>query len=307
MSGTRKADALLRGPTHFLRNLVEAGGPRPEQYAHLDRCYSPIMALVRCGHIRHADLREIWPGLGRPFNTTETMQGFGILKPHGYAGDFEIIDRIYTRWVSPDPDLARWDEYFHHHKATSAVRNRKQYFLSLLERVSKRSRSPLRVLSVGCGPARECREWLEQRDGVRFDLLDRDRRALDYAMRLNRGHEDEIRPIRGNAFRFRPDERYHLIWAAGLFDYLDDVAFRRLARHLFRLLRPGGLLTIGNFGPKNPSRDYMEFGHWLLRHRSQEQLYDLATDGERTTTDENVCVDREPEDINLFLHLGRPA
>jgi hypothetical protein len=72
-----------------------------------------------------------------------------------------------------------------------------------------------------------------------------------------------------------------------------------------RGLRPGGLLTIGNFGPKNPSRDYMEFGHWFLRHRSENQLYDLAGDDVRTTAGDNVCVDREPEDINLFLHLGR--
>ena len=48
-----------------------------------------------------------------PILSLETMQGHAYLKPHGYAGDFELIDKIYTYWKSDDPNLIRWDDYFH--------------------------------------------------------------------------------------------------------------------------------------------------------------------------------------------------
>lgn len=290
-----------------LRELVRGDGPSPTDYPILDEIYRGIMQLVRSGQSTPSDLAALWPTLGDAFNDPDTMQGFGILKPHGYAGDFEMIDRIYTLHHASHPRLANWDRYFHSHKATHAVRNRKRYFLDLLARVrASRSGTVVRVLSVGSGPARECAECPATPSApVTFDLVDRDDRALRYASRLNRESPHEIRYIHANAFRYRSDEPYDLIWSAGLFDYLGDDQFRALLKHLVQLLRPGGLISIGNFGPHNPSRDYMEFGHWFLNYRSDSQLYDLAHDKGRTTGFDNVCVDSEPEGINLFLHLTR--
>ena len=64
--------------------------------------------------------------------TSKTIQGFIFTKPHGYAGDFEIIDKIYRTEISGNPRYKNWDEYAQNHDAAIAVRNRKSYFKNFL-------------------------------------------------------------------------------------------------------------------------------------------------------------------------------
>ena len=86
--------------------------------------------------------------------TVDTMQGNAFLKPHGYAGDYEIIDKIYMEWHSPDSSLRVWDKYFHLQSASTAVRNRKKYFISLVKKVATR-KSHTNILNIGSGPGRD--------------------------------------------------------------------------------------------------------------------------------------------------------
>jgi SAM-dependent methyltransferase len=250
--------------------------------------------------------------MGDAFFSTRTVQGLGIVKPYGYAGDFEFIDRIYTQWLSPDPRLTAWDVYLQQHKAPKAVRNRKVYFLNLLRGyLSTADHLEIRVLSVGCGPARECAEFFAQSDfantRVHFHLLDQDPRALAYARTVNAQYSVSTTFHQGKAHAFSCGHTFDFIWSAGLFDYLSDHAFSVLTRNLYRRLSPGGLLTIGNFAPTNPSRDYMEFGDWYLRYRTAEDLYDLALKSGAVGHVDQLCVDSEPEGTNLFLHVSRPV
>jgi extracellular factor (EF) 3-hydroxypalmitic acid methyl ester biosynthesis protein len=296
----------------YLRLLSTRGGPAPEEYTELDECFHRIATAVRSGVLDATDVRASWPALGDAFFSTQTIQGLVIRRPYGYAGDFETIDRIYTNWVSPDPRLSAWDRYLQQHKAPQAVRNRKRYFLDLLKRyLAGSDRASIRVLSVGSGPARECLEFFrfgqQDIDRVSFDLVDQDPAAIAYAQALNAASAARITCYCCRAQRFRPAETYDFIWSAGLFDYLSDRAFTALAGHLYRWLRPRGLLTIGNFAPTNPTRDYMEFGEWHLHYRTADDLYRLAFDCGLITDPNQLCVDSEPEDINLFLHVARPA
>ena len=43
-----------------------------------------------------------------------TIQGFVYNKPHGYAGDFEVIDRIYNYHIAEPKHLSKWDTFFIH-------------------------------------------------------------------------------------------------------------------------------------------------------------------------------------------------
>ena len=111
--------------------------------------------------------------------STRTMQGFALRKPHGYAGDFEIIDRIYLRHITDDPSLKSWDTYYHQQSATKAVRNRKDYFHKLLDK-QKETREASRILNVGSGPARCVFEWLgaNATAQVAFECIDIDENAV---------------------------------------------------------------------------------------------------------------------------------
>jgi len=287
-----------------LKQMIANGGPLKEDYEELNR----IIDSIDCEGVDSAEhelLNIITPVLVR-----NTMQGHAFHKPHGYAGDYEIIDKIYTYWHSPDPGLRKWDEFFHCQDAVVAVRNRKQYLIDLLHQI-ERSRNlegerSLKVLNVGSGPARDVREYFESNpDSIAsFDCIEVDRNAIQYANRVCAPYVDRIDFINKNIFRFRSKERYDLIWSAGLFDYLNDKQFETLLARLMSHLKEDGILVIGNFARGNPSRSYMEkFGEWFLNHRTEEELRTLA---ERAgVRRRSIQVSSEERKVNLFLHVDK--
>ena len=113
-----------------IKRIISNGGPLREDYETLRNFISELDELNDKQEAEFFDL--ISPAL-----CLETMQGFAFQKPHGYAGDHEIIDKIYTHWHSSDPSLRKWDEFFHSQEAPIAVRNRKQYFINLLGEIEK--------------------------------------------------------------------------------------------------------------------------------------------------------------------------
>ena len=249
------------------------------------------------------DVEEIRSSLAESLEL-DTLQGFALRKPHGYPGDFEIIDHIYLERHAEDPRCRRWDQYFHSQAATRAVRNRKSYFHRLLDQLTEPASGLIRVLNVASGPCRCLHEWLSlhPKSKIHFDCIDNDRDALRYAGTLNKEYLDRITLTCGNALRTDLAARYHLIWVAGLCDYLSDERAEMLIRRLSAALVPGGELVIGNFGDVNPSRPYMEIvGDWILTHRSARSLLSLAKCAGVDVMDAKIGA--EQEGVNLFLHV----
>lgn len=91
----------------FVKRLVEKGGPE-------------ILEKVGKRIINSSQFRQYFKEFGDAMSP-KTMQGFALQKPHGYAGDYEIIDKIYTETVSHDRALTKWDLYFHAQHAPRAV------------------------------------------------------------------------------------------------------------------------------------------------------------------------------------------
>ena len=89
---------------NYIKKLLQKGGPDPSEYDTFNRCIDVVASQVRVGKISKEEIKVIQTAFGKTF-CTETMQGFAYVKPHGYAGDFEIIHRIYQEWLSPDPQL----------------------------------------------------------------------------------------------------------------------------------------------------------------------------------------------------------
>ncbi len=66
---------------------------------------------------------------------------------------------------------------------------------------------------------------------------------------------------------------FDLVYAAGLFDYLEDRAAKRLTQTMFDILRPGGYLLVANFLPGIYDAGYMEsFMGWNLIYRDRHQI-----------------------------------
>lgn len=188
---------------NFIQQLIARGGPEPEEYSSLDAWFTRIHGLVCTGVFAKADLLGLREAFGDAMSPA-TLQGFVCAQPHGYAGDFEIIDRIYLQHVSPYPHLARWDKYFLASAASKAVCNRKSYFHEILDRHSSRT-SPFRVLKLASGPGRSMFEWLSTHPNaeVIFDCVEIDANAISYAKSLNHAFLDRISFQQKNVIRFR--------------------------------------------------------------------------------------------------------
>lgn len=239
-----------------------------------------------------------------------TLQGHVFLKPYGYAGDFEIIDKIYCQHTSAKEHLAKWDLYFHSTAAVKAVRNRKIYFIELLQSVEKQrsemNAEKFNVLNIASGSGRDIQEFFMQNsaNGLVFDCIDQDADAIAFAQNLCADYLSQITFHKANALKFRNDKKYNLIWSAGLFDYFNDKTFKFMLKRYFSMLEDGGEMVIGNFSENNPSRNYMEImGEWFLNHRSNETLIELATECDLSAS--SITVGQEPLGVNLFLHIKK--
>jgi extracellular factor (EF) 3-hydroxypalmitic acid methyl ester biosynthesis protein len=288
----------------FIKKVIENNGPDKSDYHNLKIEIERIGNLLEKNsnsqqHQKLLDLIE-------PALTLKTVQGFAFQKPHGYAGDFEIIDKIYTQFKSDDESFRRWDEFFHAQEAPCAVRNRKTFFLNILNRATQ-NKDSIRVLNVGSGPGRDIYEYFNNnpKSKIHFDCIDHDKKAIAYASDLCNQYLDRITFINSNIFKFKTSQKYDLIWSAGIFDYLNDKLFVSLLKKLYSFLGDGGVLYIGNFSNHNPTRKYMEiFGNWHLIHRSKEQLQYLSS---LAGIDHiNTSILSEPLRINLFLQIFKP-
>ena len=291
-----------------LRRLL-ARGPTPDDYGMLTDLVRELLTIRGAGTdvpLSRHERGELHAILGNRLTNTGTLFGHCLVKPHGYAGDFEIIDRIHTRFISDDPVCGRWDRYFQSTPGPRAVRNRKQYFKAIVRDLLARTRGPLRILNVASGPARDVKECLEEipgaRERLRFDCVEMDAKAIAYATELLGSDAENARFFHANALRFRPLGPYDLVWSAGLFDYFDDRTFVRLLRRLAVARKPGAEMIVGNFHPRDPGRPLMVLQDWILNYRTEDELRNLAgAAGENT----EVRVEQEPEGVNLFLRTRR--
>jgi len=96
----------------------------------------------------------------------QTIQGFGYRKPHGFAGDFEIIVYKYQKKLNADIRFQKWDKYLHSQEACKAVLNRKSYFID-----------------IASGPCRDLLELFEQipTEKIRIKCVEIDGNAIVYA------------------------------------------------------------------------------------------------------------------------------
>jgi extracellular factor (EF) 3-hydroxypalmitic acid methyl ester biosynthesis protein len=281
-----------------LLDIARRDGPSEQEYGYCSALMDRISLLRSHRVISDPENDDLWSTIGEA-STPKTLMGFIYKKPHGYHGDFEIIDRFYSKHISSEPHLHRWDRWIQSLEATEAVRNRKDFFKQLVSGLQC-DRLPC-ILSVGSGPCREISESYSE--GQRFEVtcLDLDPKAISYA----RSNVDpgSVTFLQKNALRMNFKNEYDLVWSAGLFDYLEDRLFIIAIKKMHRAARLGGEIVIGNFSENNPSRSAMEWGNWYLIHRTEQELrrlVDLAGIPSRS-----VKVLTEPLGINLFLSISK--
>ncbi|MBW6477781.1 MAG: class I SAM-dependent methyltransferase [Bacteroidales bacterium] len=281
-----------------LKKILSQKGPHSEEFKDIIKIFEDLS--------KEDDIEQFRDML-EPILKSDTLMGHSFIKPLGYSGDYQIIEKMYTSHKSLNPELFKWDEFFHWLPAVSAVVNRKGMAVSLLKSLNRKTqKARTKVLILGSGPATEVNEYFESvtDNKIYFDLVDFDQRAIEHAEAKNYKYMDYITFHNKNVLRFSPEGSYDLIWSAGLFDYFQDKLFVRLLRRFSCSLNDQGEMIIGNFNTSNPSRKIMEvLGDWYLYHRTEEQLINFAI--EAGIPPENIEIFSEPLKINLFLKVKK--
>ena len=250
MPSTVALNQLSEEERIFLNALVEKGGPEPHEY-------SEFAAIVN--NLEDQEL-DYFRNVIRKSLNKNTLIGHGFVKPYGYPGDFTIIHNIYKVHVNPDNKYGNWDRFFQNQAGAQAVRNRKDYFLKRCAEIEKGGVEVKHVLILGSGPATDVNEYLQNnpKSKIKFDLVDFDQNAIDFAKEQNEPFKDSIKYFKINVLRYKPYQWYDLIWSAGLFDYFKDKHFVYMINKYYKYLLDGGEFIIGNFSHSNPTRRLME-------------------------------------------------
>ena len=289
----------------YVKHIVAQDGPEVDEYQHHLSWYADLNRQIEAGEITEQQRDLLRAEFGSAYSIA-TLQGYVYTWPLGYAGDYRMIEKIYQHSISPDPRFQKYDLFFQRQLAPQAVRNRKQYFQQLVRKLCEKSSNPISVLNLASGPCREIRELLDESPDlpVNFVCVEYDPQAVQHATVVTHRHSSKIEFVTKNVFRYKPQQRFSLIWSAGLFDYFDDGVFCRILKRFLSYLERGGEVVIGNFGMENTTKDYMEaIGKWYLHHRSDDLLEDLAH--RAGVSDEHcVAIGAEPTGVNRFLHVG---
>ena len=242
-------------------------------------------------------------------------------KPAGYPGDFEIMNYVYD-WQREGEGV--YAQLLHRIglEVAECIATRMHVVRKIIADVvrARANGKPARVMSLGCGSAREIQLFLE--DGaapdapVEFTLVDQEQAALAYAYEKSYPRTLAEKPgatvralnvsftevLRGGQWldEIGPQD---LIYSVGLIDYLADKRAKALAHRLFDRLAPGGLLIIGNMNEVELSNLWpMEFlTDWHLFYRTDRDMlgWTEGMKGQRAWTE------TAPTDRVRLLHVRK--
>lgn len=283
-------------------------------HAALDRCLGQLSATDLWGEANRLPSGPLWQIAG-DWLTVGELQHRARFKPRGYAGDFEMLEKICTDYTCDHPLGKVFDRYFQAQHAPQAVRNRTEIVADAIVQTcqQKLPSGIARVASIGSGPALDVRWALDRLDvgqceAPEVTLIDMDPAALDHAEKHLTGRitDERLHLVRENLFRLGQPGRAEqflqgcdLIACTGLFDYLDDQNVAGLLGTLWQMLAENGRLLVFNFAPTNRSRAYMEWiGNWYLIYRDTDQMQKLA--GDAGIPVDQMRIDAEPSGANLY-------
>ncbi len=223
-------------------------------------------------------------------------------KPRGYAGDAVLLDYMYRLRPDDFADVAPCGLLVHQFlvegPAPSAVRHRLGVLADALQRVGQRPEGPGRALAVACGHLRELAQVPPDAWPREIVALDQDHDSLavveatypDPRLTARRGTVRDVLARRIGA------EPFDLVYAAGLFDYLEQPVAAALTARMFDLVAPGGRLLLANFTPETPDIGFMEaMSEWHLIYRTEADMWTLIDGvapqaGARTWRDPSGCI-----------------
>jgi CRP-like cAMP-binding protein/SAM-dependent methyltransferase len=251
--------------------------------------------------------KEIFPYLMR-----SRFAERAYFKPKGYAGDFLMMEHIYTNIPKGEGKLGEIiDDFCLQRPGSLAIRGRRILLKEQLMRLSGAiaARGGItRIMNLACGPNRELFDFLADCDyseTIEALCVDIDSEALQYTNQYVNifPHRASIRLMSENVIKWSLGRVKHhiepldIIYSAGLCDYLDPRLFRALITQCHRHLKPGGTLLLGNFTFYPDCLFLDKLLKWELIYRTEDDLRELFAP---TPFGDRVTILIEEAGVNLF-------
>ncbi len=291
---------------------IDAGLRSAQPYAALNDLLHHLRALKRtCS--ASAWLTAVGTLRAHPLHQAllqSPLTGRAFRKPRGYAGDAVLLDVIYGTGDRPQAEtslgLAIYSCEFESH-ASRSTRARKARLAREFDRAAAQH-GTASVLSLACGHLREIElSEAAQHNRLRITAVDQDPESVAVVARehgalgVTAQHGSALDALKG---QFTAGS-FHLVYAAGLYDYLEQKLATALTASLFRAVAPGGCVLVANFTPDFLDIAYLEACQdWHLLYRDEAQMRELLAG---VPEDEVAGVEqfREHEGAITYLRITR--
>ena len=242
--------------------------------------------LSACTQLRDGAADPNWVDRLRDHRLTEIIReepatSWSARKPRGYSGDAHLMDFLYEHpsvrasVLAASPRGRALNAMVASSRAPVAVQERRRLLARLLDQTAERVPNA-EVMVVAAGHLREAEFSASLGTLRRLVVLDQDPASIAEVTQAY-GNRTTLYPITSSVGRLmvRPlvHGRFDLIYAAGLYDYLDEPTAVRMTLSLFAALRPGGRLLFANFCTGVEDYGYMDaFMDWRLILRDEQEM-----------------------------------
>ncbi|MDQ0319762.1 SAM-dependent methyltransferase [Pararhizobium capsulatum DSM 1112] len=221
-------------------------------------------------------------------------------KPRGYSGDASLIDFIYghpavAHEVEKSTPLGLGIyEYTRNAPGPVAVRERRDILTWHVDELAAEKGAETEILTIAAGHLREADNSVALKQGgiKRWVALDQDPISIGSITRDFQGTCIEAidGSVRGLLSKKHQLGTFDFIYAAGLYDYLNDKVAIKLTQTCMDMLKPGGVFLFANFADEMVDDGYMEsYMNWALLLRSEADMWRVVNSSvERNSVEAKV-------------------
>ncbi|MCB2219789.1 MAG: SDR family NAD(P)-dependent oxidoreductase [Bacteroidetes bacterium] len=237
-----------------------------------------------------------------PFIKDSQIFSHSLLKPLGYAGDFQLLEKLSKEEINTNGIAYHFDRIQIDYPATVAVKNRINWISSeVLKMLENRNSKKLKILDIGIGAGPIERKLIRIDNRIEIELVgvDFEKKALDFLNNEFIGTKVSFSPVHLNLRdKDAPNtlkklsEEVDICLAVGILEAFNDKEAIEILKHILNGLPKNSVLFTENYLQDHPSRFFMEwYMDFYLGYRSQEQLVRMIEATGVSITDLQVKTD----------------
>lgn len=260
----------------FIQEILHRQGPEFDEYHSLLKWYENVGKQYQSGWLRRGQIEELVQFMGEVYLSPSSIAGRLYITSQDPYRNHLLLDQIYHHQTTSDPELIKWDKFFHWTLFAQSLRATKDYFIKTLQNRIQDSQS-LNLLLLGSDLARSLEGILaiHTEENLNTTLLSHDPEAIAFARSILNGHGQTLQYLEQNILSVNFGPSFDLVWSS-LYPNLLDERFGSLLLQLIQALRPGGQAIFSFFLAHPSTLHLLAFTGWELSYPSLAGIQTLC-------------------------------